>query len=607
MAVFKSNVQYAPEELKYVSTLDIPIFDTSSIEKAVKQGIQYTDDDIKQARENFEKTMEYQDELLKVKVDTDEQRKTLDALKDQYGLSPNTFATLDRNALKSPFQSRGIGTSLKRLMSDPKFTDITKQKVEGDSFRDKIPTIKDPRLRDRAKLAYDRYRRGELKSDQLNINDYDSVDIAKEIANAAKLVPELATSDFIKSPDGRLEGTIDRKKRARSAVTKVVTEMMKQPGMRENAIAQGLMTEDGQATDKYYEYVDRLIDEYTKEQTNIDNVKEIDDKKAGATNGRFGTSSEAERVASIIDKDIENGGYELPDASVVLSAAQRRGFLRKNPDGSAELVSIGTDGFEIKNATVKLKKASADYKRTTSAYTGETPNLSGGAFDDVTNIITGIESGGSGGYNAIAKSDTTAALGKHQFMYSDHKDDIKKALDELGIDIEDYSPAENSSSFGPGMSRKDKQIANAFLKNPKAQDILWKNWYEKLYKWSQNLRFAGAEQDDWQLAKDTDAYSDAELMYILHHEGTPKAAEYFIKHGKSMHDSKNPHSTEEINNSLRKIRATLRKNGSTGTINPDGSFEMVNKPQQPTTPQTPPADTAKSSLPATLEDLDVTK
>lgn len=580
MAVYTSKTPiFTTEDLKYVSTLDIPVLSVAELDKANKTKQGYLENEVADAKANFEKMTELEDKVLGIKVDTGEQLKTLDTLKNKYGIGPNTFTTLDANALKSPFEVRGIGSRINQLLNDRAFVDIQREKFIGDTFKADINKIEDPDLRDQAISDYDKYIKDKLKADKLNIKDYQSVDIEKEIDAAVKLVSETTTADFYKSEDNQLEGVKTIKQRSVEGVNKMIANTIaNDPAFRRNLIAKGYLDPNGMETDKLKAYKEDLISHYTTPNVTIDQVKEIGNNKGTSGSGeqttsRFGTGSENERYANILDEDLVAGGYELPDRATVLRAASANGVVKKDAKG-AYIELHDKDGNPTTSIDPVTKEVTEDSvirlkKSTRPQLSGNTKNqmavdLTGSAYSDITKIFGKKES--SGNYNAYAPSIETGAVGKYQFIYSDYEKEIKQALQEVGVDYNSYPVNPKIvKSTGKPVARDSAKVMSAFLDSPEAQEKVWEMQYNRLYNQALDL----AAEDYGR------SNSITELMYMLHHEGTPSAVKEFLRTGKSIHDKKNPNSTYEVTSSINAIRNTLRNKGYTGEINEDGSMQTL--------------------------------
>lgn len=584
MAVYTSKTPiFTTEDLKYVSTLDIPVLSMTELDKANKTKQGYLEQEVEDAKANFEKMTELEDKVLGIKVDTGEQLKTLDTLKNKYGIGPNTFTTLDANSLKSPFEVRGIGSRLNQLINDKTFVDIQREKFIGDTFKSEINRIEDPDLRNQAIVDYDKYLKDQLKADKLNIKDYQSVDIEKEIDSAVKLVAETTNADFYKSEDNKLEGVRTVKQRSVEGVNKMIANTIaNDPAFRRNLIAKGYLDANGAETDKFKAYKEDLISHYTTPNVTIDQVKEIGDNKSGVgdttqNTTRFGTGSENERYANILDQDLTTGGYELPDRATILRAASANGVVKTDAKGAyielhdkdgAPMTSVDRVTKEInEDSVIRLKKST----RPQPSKNQMSVDLTGSAYSDITNIFGKKES--SGNYQAYAPSVETGAVGKYQFIYSDYENEIKQALKETGVDYESYPVNPKIvKKTGKPVARDSAKVMSAFLDSPEAQEKVWEMQYNRLY--NQALDLASEDYGG--------NNSITELMYMLHHEGSPKAVKDFLRTGKSNHDDKNPNSTYEVTSSINAIRNTLRNKGYTGEINEDGSMQTIGPKSTPT-------------------------
>lgn len=598
MAVFTDKSTYSPEDLKFVSTMDIPVFDLKSVEATNAFENKLRERDLKRAEENFKSIMDTQDQLLGLRYDNPEQFAVYEKLKQEVGLTPNTFATLDANSLQSPFEARGIGGRLKQMMARPEFIEVQKAVFDGDLFRKSVSQVADPALRARAMQKYEDYRAGKIPANSLNIGDYKSVDLTKELIDTIKLVPEITTSDFYTSESGNLEGVKTSKQRHADAVNKAISDRIKiDPNFAENMKAKGWMDEDGNITQDFIDVRDGYVDQWTKENTSIDNVKEVTEAdksdKFGYGSGRFSSKGADERAANALDQDLEDRGYDLPDRGSVLSAAQSRGRItvagRDEPSlgikkGDPVLVGLDSEGSPyIITKLRKLSKEELD-QRETSRYSMDV-DFTGEAFSDLTNLIVAPESDGK--YSAVgAPSKESVAVGKYQFMFSYFAKDVKKILDSLGVDYKNVKINPKINNASKTMDTDMRKLASAFLESPEAQEALWRQEYAKEVADAHEMAAKLKTHGDYKSNKGA-PYSIAELMYIRHHEGSVKKAMAFIQNDKSAHDSDTQDSTGEVKRALKKIRATLKSKGYTGEIDQDGGMMKTFKTPLAPMPENP--------------------
>lgn len=597
MAVYTGKEKFTPKDLKYVSTLDIPVFDTKDMYKAIDYDIKLRDKQTDKAEKNYGLIADAKDDLLGLRYDTAEQKALYDSKREEYGISPNMFAKIDVNALNSPFEARSIVSQVKAFMADPKIVDAQKEIWAGDNFRKTLDNIKDPRLRTMAEADYMDYRNSKRNATTLSPKDYETVDLSKELVNVIKLIPETDTSIDYKSASGNLEGTKLIKQRHLGATKQVVSSLVKSdPSFAKNMIVNGYMTQDGTITAGGQAYMDNLINAYTKANTTLQNVKEVGGSLTGVGSNasgasymggggyRFGNKSENERQANYIDQAISDGGYADVDASSVLAAAQSKGRIgkadRDYPElgikqGDMALLGQLQDGRFI--AYAPLRRLSSDEAKKRSARQQSLPvNLTGTAYDDITSMIGGAESGGSGGYDAVGqKSKESVALGKYQFFPTWHGDAIRSALSDIGIDYTTVDPDPRINNERGNMKDDLRRLGTAFLRSPEAQEKVWQGQYKKLYNQAHDLASRLVNSSDY-VTNEGNPYSITELMYILHHEGSLDSAEKFIKTGVSSGSSINPAAAAETTSALRRIRATLDGVGLTGEISDSGN--MMTKP-----------------------------
>ena len=614
MAVFDQKNKFTPRDVKYVSTYEIPALDLRSANRLVDYQIKQQEKSLKDIEDNFNSIQDTQDALLGLRYDNTAQFEAYNKGKEKYNLTPETFAALDVNALKSPFTSRSIGGRLKQFMSDPSIVNAQKQVFYGDKFRDAIPTIKDPILRARAMGKYDEYKAGKIDPSSLSAVDYETVDLDKTILDAIKLVDEVETSEFHKSQDGNFMGVKTTKQRDKALVDQLIGDLVKKdPRIAENMKARGYMSEDGTVTDEYIKHRDAIEKSWTTPNSSINQVKEIDKDevtggsqydKYGYGQGRFSSKSETERKGNILDQDLQNLGLEQLDMGTVLNAAKNGGrvvYLDGSDGKNAKgyyLISYDKDGYPIQR--IPLKQAPARYYD--SIRNAMQVNLSNDVEDNINKLIGGSEQD-ERGYKSYNPSTVTAAVGKYQFILSDYKDLIKSALRNNNINYKDISSIDYSVNNENGnMNEDDRKLAQAFLNSPEAQEEVFSKQRDVLKKDAILL----SQDDD---LKNVNYEGDTglslfDLMYIRHHEGSLEASKEFLLTGKSRHDSSRQNSTKEINNALKKIRATLRRDGYDGvTLSPEGEY-IMNKISTSNTPSNTLSNTP-SNTPSPKEDKSV--
>lgn len=615
MAVFDPKEKFQPADLKYVSSYELPALDMKSIGDFSELMFKAQEDKLKNIEKNFGSIMDTQDSLLGMRFDNARQAEVLKQARERYSLTENTFASLNVNDLQNSIYSRTLSGRFKQISNDPAVIDVAKEVMAADAFRSKIPSIKDPVLRARAMEQYRRYREtGDINGLDLNADIYDSVDLDKEMANAVDLVKATKTEDWEVDPTNTFMGVRSTTEKNSDAIDETIASLVRSnPKVAENMKARGYMDEDGNMTPAFLEHKKKLLAGIAARSSELENIHVLPEAQAKAkaegkellgggdgdySPGRFSNKTKDGRNANSIDKGLRSRGFELLDESTTTAIANRGGgIIETYLPGNEKNVPPG-DYLVVKNAEggviykIKLTRMSPEKAMKGRNSFVIAPN--GPADDIIRQVIAHKES--SGRYDVFVPSKSTGTAGKNQLLISAHRPEIKQALAEMGIDWTTIKPSAKINNINGTMKMEDRQLAQAFIKSPEAQDRAMDLWYDQLKEMLARLQDMHFSPDDA-----VQNLSQTELMYILHHEGTVEAAINYIRTGKSDHDRLNPRSTAELDSSIETIRNSLELAGLSGEIKDDGTMMprafVAGANAAIGGPNTIPIDTAGNTVP----------
>lgn len=550
MAVYGNERQqgFSVNDVKFVSTMDIPVLDMRYMQDLNKQQKGYFEEDTEKAQENFGKLQDYQDEILGVKVDNEGQRVMLENMKKEYGIDASVFSQFDFNSLKSPYATRGIGNKLKQITADPRFQKIVTHKVIGDDFASKIKDIADPNLRRMAAEEYAKYKNsldGNYDINALSIADYKDVDIDKLLIEIAKDSPETKT-EVVKTSNGKVytEQVIQRDS---EFIDQMIIEAQNNPIVKRNLIAKGYMNPDGTVTTKFAEKLKYVKQAFTKPSTDIGTLYDInianDSPKGQAAKNPFTTAGQERESA--LWSDLKNYGIDISDSVIInaqqeADAAQGIAQISKGKTGDeASLDKLEEEFNELpansptrKMGKVWITKEGNQFflnhdaiDRATGKYVpkkipltqaqaaaAQSSNQQPVDTADMAQTIGYLESGDS----YTAKNADSTARGRYQF------------IDSTGLEI--------AQELGIA---KTKEEYLEKMKDPTFQDKLFERQSEKIKKDSDAIfSILNSDNDKMEIAKQRIAKAAGldsieqipqwVVNYLRHHQGSAQSAMNYL-------------------------------------------------------------------------------
>lgn len=194
------------------------------------------------------------------------------------------------------------------------------------------------------------------------------------------------------------------------------------------------------------------------------------------------------------------------------------------------------------NPAIKSYDSSQSNNTLSASYSG-TPS----AFSD----YIGFQESNNN-YGSVNRASKTGAWGKHNFIWSKHKDAIQKLASSMGITIE--KPEDYWSH--PALQEAYFAFQNEALYTPALPDM---------------RAAAASSSDPW-----IQGLSDDELKYIFHHEGSLQDVVTFLKTGVSRFG---PESTAEIRGDANRKGAIQRLRDQFGTAGAGQSLFKSNEPE----------------------------
>lgn len=221
-------------------------FDFSAIDRAVETENEISNKALDVMMNNVKDLGRIQDELTGITVPSAYHHGELEAAKKSLGIDRAALVNVVSN-IENPMAAYDMDRKLKRLASDPRVKEIMYDNAIVDHFKNNIPAITDPNLRAQAiKNLQDVTQsndRNAVKS--LNLDQYKTIDLEaayEETLN--QFAPYIPSVEHITKPDGS-SYTLQTNKRDPEMVAKTREYFMRNPGVRNNLIANGYIDDTG--------------------------------------------------------------------------------------------------------------------------------------------------------------------------------------------------------------------------------------------------------------------------------------------------------------------------------------------------------------------------
>ena len=262
-------------DVSYSSNMEaIPTFvakDMSLVEldKAKTDFLKIYNKEAEEAQKGFERAVTAEDKVLSLRKDNDFQAQKLEELKSSLGFDGRLF-NLKEEDFNNPYKIKEIESKAARFVSDPNYLSIVRDQQYWDQYQKDIQNVcagdkANSTLCAMAKQKADQYLAdfdGATPGMSLQAADYMPMDITKDIKTDVENLPD---HKYLSDPQmsGGAMTMEELTKRSRDLVYTVISNKLKDRRFKNNLVADGFDTDQKQS-----EYINRLADEYAKENVN---------------------------------------------------------------------------------------------------------------------------------------------------------------------------------------------------------------------------------------------------------------------------------------------------------------------------------------------------
>lgn len=262
-------------DVSYSSNMEaIPTFvakDMSLVEldKAKTDFLKIYNKEAEEAQKGFERAVTAEDKILSLRKDNDFQAQKLEELKSSLGFDGRLF-NLKEEDFNNPYKIKEIESKAARFVSDPNYLSIVRDQQYWDQYQKDIQNVcagdkANSTLCAMAKQKADQYLAdfdGATPGMSLQAADYMPMDITKDIKTDVENLPD---HKYLSDPQmsGGAMTIEELTKRSRDLVYTVISNKLKDRRFKNNLVADGFDTDQKQS-----EYINRLADEYAKENVN---------------------------------------------------------------------------------------------------------------------------------------------------------------------------------------------------------------------------------------------------------------------------------------------------------------------------------------------------
>ena len=227
----------------YATDYDIPLVDKEDYDKLIEQSHKVRQDKIAKAEDNYKKinTIKKQDKPGMVFSSPDLQKRYQD-LQESMGITDANYSAAINGG---SYMMRKLEAAHANLSNSQQYWDIFKEDQMYREFKKNADKIEDPNLKRQAYASMAAFELGEpdpatgkrLQAKDLNLGDYVSVDLEKDISNGLKslLVPGEVTKD-----KGGYQEVVKVMKIDKPKATDWFNAYMSTPAIQRNLVARGL-------------------------------------------------------------------------------------------------------------------------------------------------------------------------------------------------------------------------------------------------------------------------------------------------------------------------------------------------------------------------------
>lgn len=295
-------------DVKYAPTLDLPELKTTPLTSAIDTYVKLKEEEQKTVKGNLAGITQAYDEITKVRYDNGPQKAQIDAAKERAGVGEDMFR-LSAEQLKNPYILGPLSKATVAFTNDPAIRDVIREQTIFDAgFKDfSTNPPANPVLRNMFLKDVEAYRDGKISGLTLNPKQYADLDIGADLAKRIKEIPMMTSSELVDDEFVTYEKKIQ--KRSHDVITAVVGERLNDPLFKNNMIARGFMTPDGQYTTAGSDYIEKLKQAYAEEISEITGIR----NKPSSLFKNYGSNTNPAQTSGLagIDGQLYNGYYQV--------------------------------------------------------------------------------------------------------------------------------------------------------------------------------------------------------------------------------------------------------------------------------------------------------
>lgn len=558
--------QFRSTPVQFVSTLDIPEFDLSEIDKLSKSIVDIDNKRVKTIEDNYNNLLDTQDDLTGLDGGTAYGFDLIKQVREDHNLTDDVF-NFSMDQLKDPFHQRGVQTRLQGAMQDPRMREALNEGVAVKQAREDI-----------RKLARKDSGLAMVAKNHLNkiVSD----------PNSQRTIFDFSIADYEKlDVKGVLKDEIEDFRKQNPNV-----EFIPRPGSPEGFIIFDKTLGEINPDD----FLSQMLDKYEDNPVLLNNLaalqdlqkapedRTIEDRNAimgelrdaiNETSTAFGGSRVVDSVLKEDRIAIDNARRDNALTIENAKAEDRLELENQRAKNRLELEEVKADARVRVKTTQGAGTARPGVNNTVVA--GGTKSDAKNTFEDSTNaVLDDVNSKGLNLENTADGVNLNSRLKKgdqvevdetnNEIIVTDptgNREDLVIPLSKLGtsdvaFDLLSKNPF-ISSNYPVGSEKWN--YASQFITSPEIQDGFYRDYYVP------NILDAGVNRIKGQ-GIDTGDYNENQLRYLVHHQGEA-GARHFLETGEILPDivskaGSNRDVKKELTDALAKFEA-------------DGPFEQI--------------------------------
>lgn len=362
MAIYDPNIGLNIPEIDYQETFQLPVIDTSELTRSISRAADREEKRFDEIVKAYDEYTAGNRDLLGIRVDNKRQEETYNKVRSIYGTDEKTLQSITVDDLKNPYRLKDMGTRFKQTVKDYRIQDLVKEQAAADKYRSDLEMLKslDSQMGELAAKDLESYYKRDLLGTSLNIKKYEPIDIASELGKAIKEIPDNIKSEMMTDLE-HLGLVYEQKEKRKSEllIGAAIKSKLNDPIFKNNLIARGLYDAQTQMlTPAGQEYFDGLSNEYSKVNTEIDNVKnipgfDIDGSSGGGTKGSRSSGSSK----STVDNRIFDGSSAADDRGRFYQEYAEKIGLDTYDPGVIEMLKETNLSYFVKDGVVSPEQA----------------------------------------------------------------------------------------------------------------------------------------------------------------------------------------------------------------------------------------------------------